>query len=181
MRQGNDLPCRVSTKGLHVKTNKTLQYLTFQLENETFGVDVHKVREVLDAISITRVPQTPDFMLGVINLRGSVVPVIDLRQRFGLAQAERTRDTCIVVLEVELDGELVVIGAQTDAVDEVLDIREEQIEPPPKLGTQINVDFILGMGKVNEESFVMLLDIDKLFTAEEIELFWEARSVEAAV
>jgi len=164
-----------------VKNDQTLQYHTFQLENETFGVDVHKVREVLDAISITRVPRTPDYMLGVINLRGSVVPVIDLRQRFGLTQIDRTRDTCIVVLEVNLDGEQIVVGAQTDAVDEVLDIREEQIEPPPKLGTQVNVDFILGMGKVNDESFAMLLDIDKLFTAEELEQFWEARTVDVAV
>ena len=164
-----------------MKNDQTLQYLTFQLENETFGVDVHKVREVLDAISITRVPRTPDYMLGVINLRGSVVPVIDLRQRFGLTQIDRTRDTCIVVLEVNLDGEQIVVGAQTDAVDEVLDIREEQIEPPPKLGTQVNVDFILGMGKVNDESFAMLLDIDKLFTAEELEQFWEARTVDVAV
>ncbi|PLY01635.1 MAG: chemotaxis protein CheW [Desulfuromonas sp.] len=166
----------------NVKTNVEMcQYLTFKLDKEAFGVDVSHVREVLDEARITKVPQTPEYMLGVINLRGSVVPVVDLRMRFGLSRAEKTRDTCIVVLEVNFDGELVVVGAQTDAVEEVLSIHPEQIEPPPQLGNQLKVDYIQGMGKVADDNFVMLLHIDNLFTAEELEIFWDSRPAEVAV
>ena len=145
----------------------TQQYLTFGLGDETFAVDVAKAREVLDGINITKVPQTPEYMLGVINLRGSVVPVIDMRLKFGMAASERTIDTCIIVLEVDVDGEPVVIGALSDSVQEVLDIGAGQIEPPPRLGTKLNTDFIEGMGNCNDE-FVIILDIDKVFTSEEL-------------
>jgi len=145
----------------------THQYLTFCLGKEIFAVDVAKAREVLDNISITKVPQTPGYMLGVINLRGNVVPVIDMRLKFGMDAVERTVDTCIIVLEISVDGEAVVIGAQADSVQEVLDISAGQIEPPPRLGTRLNTEFIQGMGNCNEE-FVIILDIDKVFTTEEI-------------
>jgi len=157
------------------------QYLTFRLGEETFGVNVLKVKEVLSIINITQVPQTPDYMLGVINLRGSVVPVVDLRQRFRLAKAEQTRDTCIVVLEVELGGEQVTVGAMTDAVEEVIDINAAQIEPPPKLGTQLNVEFIDGMGKINDDNFVILLNINMVFSAEELKMFMDAGDAREAV
>lgn len=143
------------------------QYLTFCLGAESFGVDVAKVREILDIIEITRVPQMPGYMLGVINLRGSVVPVIDLRHKFGLPPLERSRDTCIIVLEVEMNGELTVVGALADAVQEVLDLTPDQIEPPPRMGMKLKSEFICGMGK-KEEKFLILLNIDRIFSADEL-------------
>ncbi|MFO7982092.1 MAG: chemotaxis protein CheW [Desulfuromonadales bacterium] len=151
------------------------QFLTFRLNEESFGIDVSKVREVLDLIEITTVPQTPDYMLGVVNLRGNVVPVIDLRQRFGLPAAEQTRDSCIVVMEIQIEGEQIVIGALADAVEEVLDMSANDIEAAPRLGAHVNVDFIHGVGKRGEQ-FVMILDIDRIFASEEVELFQAVRS-----
>ena len=145
------------------------QYLTFCLGAESFAVDVAKAREVIDDINITDVPQTPDYMLGVINLRGSVVPVIDMRRKFGMAAIAHTVDTCIIVLEVNVDGESLVVGALADSVSEVLDINPNQIEPPPRLGTKLNTDFIQGMGNCNDE-FVIILDIDKVFSVDELQL-----------
>jgi len=152
-----------------VTASKTTQFLTFRLGQETFAVDVTKAREVLDYVPPTRVPQTPRFMLGVINLRGGVVPVIDMRQKFGLAPVERTRDTCIIVLEIAVDGETTVVGALADSVREVLELGAEQIEPPPRIGTRLNTEFIKGMGKRDEE-FLILLNIDRVFSTDEIAL-----------
>ncbi len=146
---------------------ETRQYLTFKLGNEVFGIDVAKVREVLDFTTITEIPRTPDFMSGVINLRGSVVPVVDLRLCFQMSKTERTRNTCIVVVEVLLEGEATVIGALADSVEEVIDLEPDQIQPAPKIGTQIRTDFIKGMGK-REAQFIMILDIDRVFSAEEL-------------
>jgi len=143
------------------------QYLTFELNEETFGVDVLQVREVMDFTSVTKVPRAPDYMLGVINLRGSVVPVIDLKQRFALPARERCRETCIIVLEIPFGDELLSIGAVADGVQEVLDLVEDQIEPAPRLGTRLNNEFIRGMGKVGER-FVILLDLEKIFSSEEL-------------
>ncbi len=145
----------------------TNQYLTFRLDGDLFAVDVSKAREVLDFADVTRVPQTPDYMLGVINLRGNVVPVINLRRKFGMDDAERTVDTCIIVIEIEIKDETVVIGVVADAVQEVLDLDAEQIAPPPRLGTRLNTEFIRGMGNLNDQ-FIILLDIDRVFTHEEI-------------
>jgi len=142
------------------------QYLTFKLEEELFALDIGKVREVLDFTSITKVPQTPDYMRGVINLRGSVVPVVDLRLKFGMGLAEKTVNTCIIIAEVELDGEKVVMGAMADAVQEVLDLEPDQIEPAPRIGTKLNTEFIKGMGK-HAEQFIIILDIDKVFSSDD--------------
>ena len=146
------------------------QFLTFRLGGESFSIEVSQVKEILDRTEVTKVPQTPGYMLGVINLRGSVVPVIDLRQRFGMEAVDRTRDSCIIVMELCLEGEQTVIGALADAVEEVLDMSSEDIQPPPRLGSRVNVDFIRGVGKRGEE-FIMILDIDKIFSSEEVELF----------
>ncbi len=146
---------------------ETVQYLTFQLSDEIFAIDVSKVREILEFISITKVPQTPEFMLGVINLRGSVVPVIDLRLNFGMECTEQTVNTCIIVVEVNLDGELIVLGALADSVQEVVEMEPDKIEPAPHLGTKLNTDFIKGMGKIDND-FVMILDIDKVFASEDL-------------
>jgi len=143
------------------------QYLTFRLGSEIFAIDVAKVREVLDLTSITPIPRTPELMAGVINLRGSVVPVVDLRQCLAMAKTVNTRNTCIVVVEVDLDGESTIIGALADSVEEVIDLDSTQIQPAPRIGMQIRVDFIRGMGK-RDNSFVMILDIDRVFTAEEL-------------
>ena len=148
---------------------ESTQYLSFKLGEEIFAVDVAKVREILDVTAITKVPQTPDFMRGVINLRGSVVPVMDMRLKFGMPPTERTVNTCIIVMEVSQDGETMVLGSLADSVQEVLDLEPEQIEAAPRIGTRLRSDFIKGMGKQNER-FIIILDIDRIFNAGELEV-----------
>jgi len=146
---------------------ETRQYLTFKLADEVFATDVSKVREVLDFTSVTKIPRTPDFMSGVINLRGNVVPVVDLRLCFEMSRTLKTVNTCIVVVEMLVDGEATVIGALADSVEEVIDLEPDQIEPPPRMGAHIRTDFIKGMGK-RDAQFIMILDIDRVFSAEEL-------------
>ena len=146
---------------------ETRQYLTFKLGNEVFATDVAKVREVLDFTTITEIPRTPDFMSGVINLRGNVVPVVDLRLCFEMSETEKTVNTCIVVMEMMVEGESNVIGALADSVEEVIDLEPEQIQPPPRIGTRIRTDFIKGMGK-RDAQLIMILDIDRVFSTEEL-------------
>ncbi len=141
----------------------TEQYLTFTLGNEVFAVEVGKVREILEYIPITRVPRTPEFMRGVINVRGSVVPVIDLRLKFGMTRTEQSVDTCINVLEITFDEESVVLGALADSVEEVIELEPGQIEPAPRIGSRIGTDMIKGMGK-RDSGFIMILDIDRVFS-----------------
>lgn len=154
---------------------ETTQYLTFTLDDEVFALDIGKVREVLDFRSITRVPKTPEFMRGVINLRGSVVPVVDLRLKFGLAKTEQMVHTCIIIVEVAVDGETTVLGALADSVEEVLDLGADHIEPAPKIGTKLNTEFIRGMGKQNDH-FIIILDIDKVFSTDELALVQAAEN-----
>ena len=146
---------------------ETSQYLTFELEDEVFALDIAKVREVLDFTLIAKVPQTPDFMLGVINLRGTVVPVVDMRLKFGMTRTETTVNTCIIIVEIEVDGENTVLGALVDSVQEVMDLDPEQIEPAPRIGTRLNTKFIKGMGK-RDNQFIIILDIDKVFSLDEL-------------
>jgi purine-binding chemotaxis protein CheW len=146
---------------------ETRQYLTFKLDSEIFATEVAKVREVLDLTTITKIPRTPDFMAGVINLRGSVVPVVDLRLCFDMSKTESTRNTCIVVVEVMLENESTVIGALADSVEEVIELEPDQIQPAPKIGTQIQTNFIKGMGK-RDAQFIMILDIDRVFSSDEL-------------
>lgn len=143
------------------------QYLSFKLEDEVYAIDIAKVREVLEFTSVTRVPRTPEFMRGVINLRGGVVPVVDLRMKFNMGRTEKAVNTCVIIVEVELEEESVVIGAMADSVQEVMELDPAQIEPPPKIGTRMNTEFIRGMGKRDEE-FIIILDIDRIFSAEEL-------------
>jgi len=145
------------------------QYLTFNLSDEVFALDITKVREVLEYTNVTKVPRTPEFMRGVINLRGSVVPVVDLRRKFGMNAAEKTVNTCIIIVEVSYDGESTILGAIADAVKEVFEIDASQIEPAPKIGTRLNNDFIKGMGRHNDE-FIIILDIDRIFSVEELSM-----------
>ena len=146
---------------------ETRQYLSFKLNEEEFALDISRVREVLDYAKITKVPQTPEFMCGVINLRGSVVPVIDLKRRFGISDTLKTVDSRIIIGEVSLDGDATVLGVLADAVNEVMELEPGCIDPAPTIGTRMNTDFIRGMGK-REEEFIMILDIDKVFSALEM-------------
>ena len=151
------------------KITETRQYLTFKMEEETFALDVGKVREILDYTNITKVPRTPDFMKGVINLRGSVVPVVDMRLKFNMPAQERTVDTCIIVVEITIEDEQTVLGALVDSVQEVFELEPAQVEPAPRIGTKLNTDFILGMGR-RDERFVIILDIDRVFSIEELDI-----------
>ena len=146
---------------------ETTQYLTFKLEDEVFALDISKVREVLDFTTVTKVPRTPDFMRGVINLRGNVVPVVDMRLKFGMSMTEKTVNTCIIIVEVRVEGESTVLGALADSVQEVIDLEPEQIEAAPKIGTRLRTEFIKGMGK-RDDHFIIILDIDKVFSADEL-------------
>lgn len=143
------------------------QYLTFKLEDEIYATNISQVREVLEYSKVTKVPRTPDYMRGVINLRGHVVPVMDLKLRFGMSRTEKTVNTCVVIVEVNVDGDAMVIGALADSVQEVIEMDPSAIEPPPKIGTRLNTEFIRGMGKRDEE-FIIILDIDKVFSAENL-------------
>ncbi|HTX35230.1 MAG TPA: chemotaxis protein CheW [Bryobacteraceae bacterium] len=149
---------------------ETRQYLTFRLGEEVYAIDVAKVREVLDFTTITKIPRTPDFMSGVINLRGNVVPVVDLRLCFEMSKTEKTVNTCIVVVEMLVDGESNVIGALADSVEEVIDLEPEHIQPPPRIGVKIRTDFIKGMGR-RDTQLIMILDIDRVFSTEEWSAF----------
>ncbi len=148
-------------------TNETTQYLTFNLCDEIFALDIGTVREVLDFTGITKVPRTPEFMRGVINLRGSVVPVVDMRLKFGMSMTENTVNTCIIIVEVFIDSESVILGALVDSVQEVISLEPDQIEPAPRIGTNLRTDFIRGMGKCHS-GFIMILNIDKAFSSEEL-------------
>ena len=153
---------------------ETRQYLSFKLAEEVFAVDVAKVREILDFTTVTKVPQTPEFMRGVINLRGSVVPVVDMRLKFGMSQTEKTVNTCVIVMEISLGGETIVVGSLADSVQEVLELEPEQIESPPRIGTKLRTEFIKGMGKYNDH-FIIILDIDKVFDEETMSGLLEAQ------
>jgi len=145
----------------------TNQYLTFTLGDEDFAIEIAKVREVLDYTSITKVPRSPAFLRGVINLRGSVVPVIDLRMNLNMGSIKRTVDTCIVIVDVEIEGETIQMGALADSVQEVVDVDPSQIGPAPTLGTKLNTDFIEGMAK-RGDNFLIILDIDKVLSADDV-------------
>jgi purine-binding chemotaxis protein CheW len=158
---------------------ETTQYLTFKLDDEVFALDITKVREVLDFTTVTKVPRTPEFMRGVINLRGSVVPVVDLRLKFGMTKTEKTVNTCVIIVEVAVDNETTVLGALADSVQEVMDLEPDHIEPAPKIGTRLNTEFIKGMGK-RDSNFIIILDVDKIFSTDELALVQETREEAAA-
>jgi purine-binding chemotaxis protein CheW len=142
-------------------------YLSFQLGNETFAANVTNVVNILEMKPITEVPQSPNYIKGVINLRGNVLPVADMRIKFGLPEIEVNKDTCILVLHINVDGEDVMLGALVDSVKEVLEIEESKIEPTPSIGTKYRADFIQGMWMI-EEDFIMLLDMNKIFSVDEV-------------
>jgi purine-binding chemotaxis protein CheW len=151
------------------KITESRQYLAFKMDGEVFALDVSQVREILDYTKITKVPQTPDYMKGVINLRGAVVPVVDMRLKFNMPSQERTVNTCIIVVEVHLEEEQAVLGVLVDSVQAVFGLEPSQVEPPPRIGTKLNTDFILGMGKRGED-LVIILDVDRIFSLDEMNI-----------
>jgi purine-binding chemotaxis protein CheW len=143
------------------------KYLTFKIATEEYGLEILKVQEIIGIMDVTRVPKTPEFVRGVINLRGKVIPVIDLRIKFGLESIQDTDMTCIIVVQISNGNQNITTGIIVDEVYEVLDINGEQIEEPPSFGADVDTAFILGMGKVDEK-VVSLLDIDKVLTGEDL-------------
>ncbi|MFP4060381.1 MAG: chemotaxis protein CheW [Bacteroidales bacterium] len=142
-------------------------YLSFKLGEEIFASNVAKVLNILEMTKITRVPRAPDYMKGVINLRGEVLPLVDTRVKFGLEVTGLTTNTCILVLDLELGGEPVKVGALVDAVQEVLEIEEDELQPPPSIGDKYRSEFISGMYQVND-NFIMILDMEKIFSTDEL-------------
>lgn len=158
---------------------ETTLYLTLQLEKELLALDVSKVREVLDLCMITRVPRTPEFMKGVINLRGMVIPVIDLRQKFGMPGIEKTIDSRIVVTEISLEGTETVVGVLTDSVHDVVEIGHDMIDAAPETGKRWRREYIKGIGKY-DGNFILLLDLDRIFGDNALRPISESQKEEAA-
>lgn len=157
---------------LETGQNDVRQYLTFKIVDEIYAINVANIREVLSVPRITRVPRMPAFMSGVINLRGNVIPVLDLRMKFGLGATQLTENTSIIVTELgsifeDGEDESFTIGLFSDSVEEVVTLDESMIEPPPKIGSSVDTEFIIGMGRINGE-FMILLDINKLLSENEL-------------
>lgn len=148
-------------------TVSSMQVLSFVLDGDWFGVEISGIQEVLEYRQVAKVPRTPDFMLGVINLRGKVIPVVDLRRHFQMKLAEPTVDSCIIIVHVEIDGEETPLGIMADRVQEVVEIAVEDINPPPRIGNRINGAFIYGMAR-HEEQFIILLRLSRVFSADEL-------------
>ncbi|MBI4862625.1 MAG: purine-binding chemotaxis protein CheW [Candidatus Riflebacteria bacterium] len=143
------------------------QYLTFQMAGETFAVSILQVKEILPVDTITRVPSTPRSIRGVMNLRGSVVPVVDLAVKIGFGESVVSRRSCVVIVEVTVHDQKIVMGILVDAVSQVIELRAEEIEPPPSFGTKVTVDCLIGMGRAGKR-FILVLDIDRAIGLEEI-------------
>ena len=152
---------------------KAGKYLTFDLASEDYGIEILKVQEIIGLLPVTRVPRTPEFIRGVINLRGKVIPLIDLRLKFGMETAEDTRRTSIVVVQLSHDKNQIIMGLIVDDVSEVIDIDGECIEPAPEFGANVNTDFIKGIGKIDQK-VVILLDVDKVMSSGEVALLEQA-------
>lgn len=155
-------------KVVHVSV-PSKQYLTFTLGKELFALDILVVKEIIQFTEISSIPMMPDYIRGIINLRGTVVPVIDLHVRFGQNAAEIGKRSCIIILEVRVQDQNFIIGAMVDAVSAVIDVADQQIEPPPRFGSLSRNEFIAGIGKIGEQ-FIILLNINKTFSIEELEL-----------
>lgn len=145
----------------------SIQLLTFLLDNEVYGTDISQIQEVLEYRKVTPVPRTPDFLLGVINLRGRVVPVVDLRRQFEMAVSDISVNTCIIIVDVMLDGEKTPLGILADAVKEVVELSMDNITPAPRIGSRINTRFISGLGKYEEE-FIIILNLPRVIADEEL-------------
>ena len=143
------------------------QYLTFFLADEEYAINIQRVKEIIEYTAVTKVPKVPEWIRGVINLRGNVVPVVDLTARFGLEESPVTKTTCIVIVEVEQDSERTVMGVIADAVNQVIDLGPEDIEEPPAFGTRVRLEYLFGMGKLGKK-FALILDIDRVLSNTEL-------------
>jgi len=159
---------KIMDQAVHAMADKEGKYLTFNLAGEEYGIGILKVKEIIGIMPITVVPQTPKYIKGVINLRGKVIPVIDLRLKFSIAAAEFTERTCIIVVEIMTAGRTILMGIVVDSVSEVLNIKAADIEATPSFGTKLNTEYILGMAKAGG-SIKILLDIDKILSIEELQ------------
>jgi len=155
------------------------QYLSFKLEQEDFALDIAHVREVLDLTRLTRVPKAPEYVRGVINLRGAVVPVVDLNLKFGRNLTADTVHTRIIIGEVLVAGEVITLGVMADSVQEVMELDPREIEPSPRIGLSLDTGFLKGMGRRDDE-FVMILDIDQVFAADGLDFSGVGEMAEAA-
>ena len=156
-------------QAVKVMADREGKFLTFSMADEEYGIGILKIKEIIGMMPITTVPQTPEFVKGVINLRGKVIPVIDLRLRFGMDAIDYTERTCIIVVEIDGSAGTVQIGIVVDAVSEVLNVNAEDVEETPTFGTKLNTDYILGMAKM-EGGVKILLDIDQVLSEGEIDL-----------
>ncbi|OFX88902.1 MAG: chemotaxis protein CheW [Bacteroidetes bacterium GWF2_33_16] len=152
---------------------KINSYLSFKLGDDEFAAHVGKVLNILELVKITPVPKSPEYMKGVINLRGAVLPIIDTRMKFGMSPTQFTQNTCIVVMEILMEKDTIQLGALVDSVLSVVEIEDDQIQPPPSLGSKYKSEFILGVAKV-EEKFIMILDMDKVFSSDELILVMDS-------
>ncbi len=159
---------RIMDQAVHAMTDKEGKYLTFCLAGEEYGISILKVKEIIGMMPVTVVPQTPKYIKGVINLRGKVIPVVDLRLKFSIEAAEYTERTCIIVVEITATGRTILMGIVVDSVSEVLNIKAADIEATPSFGTKLNTEYILGMAKAGG-SIKILLDIDKILSVEELQ------------
>ena len=155
------------------------KYLTFKLGPESYGIGILKVQEIIGMMAVTRMPRTPGYVRGVVNLRGKVIPVLDLRLKFGMETREDTDRTCIIVVQLRSGDSVITMGIIVDEVSEVLDVKAEQIEPPPSFGMAVDVSFIMGMGKVGQK-VVLLLDADRILMQRELETIGGAEGEAAA-
>ena len=169
MQTSTQLATQAKRAGMPVAAGRTdqQQYLTFTLGDEMFAIGILSIREIIEYGQISEVPMTPPFIRGVLNLRGAVVPVVDLAVRFGRTARETTKRTCVVIVEVESENGRQEMGIVVDAVSEVLEIPASEIEPPPEFGARIRIDFISGMGKVGG-NFVVMLDVNKVLSIDEV-------------
>lgn len=157
---------------------ETDSYISFKLGEEFFAINVTKVLNIQQVVKITKVPTAPEYMKGVINLRGTVLPIIDIRMKFGMEPIEYKRDTVILVLNVQINNETVDTGILVDSVKEVFEITKEELLPPPGMGAKYKNKFIEAMYKTSDEQFVMILDIDKVFSSEDLVVLQESASSE---
>ena len=153
------------------------QFLTFYLAREEYAIGLLLVREIIEYGILTKIPSMPKSIRGVINLRGGVVPVVDLSVKFGLPESPITKRTCIVIVEVEIEGEKSVVGVIADAVNQVMDLSPEDIEPPPLFGTRVKVGYLLGMGKIDKK-FIQILDVNQVLSRHELPVVVQANPIE---
>jgi len=164
---------RTMDQAVKAVSNREGKYLTFVLAGEEYGIGILKVKEIIGVMAITTVPQTPAYMKGVINLRGKVIPIVDLRVKFGMAAIDYTEKTCIIVVEITNSGQKVMIGVLVDSVSEVLNIKGADIEDAPNFGSRLNTDYILGMAKTGGRVKI-LLEIDRVLSSEEMGILEKA-------